>query len=386
MKKTNNAKFLWTIAVLLMLGMTSCANDYDDFLIKNDKELSDLKKEDAAIRRTLSEQVEQYRTQLKQKIDNLETVLQQLIEDGGKSIYDQLASKMSQTKKLINDKFDNFETEVDAKLPELTGSLERSCNKLDVSLAAKKKQLASAIEAGDKENEKLIQAEIGKISALLSKITAAKSRMDSFETQIARLEQNNADIIRIEQSVSLLQEKYKGQAAEFEKVNGQIRKMIDETFDNLSGEQLKTYQGLLDRAKTLTDEMVTKIEDFQALSDRLDDIKGIYDNATADLDPSELVDKVEELSSSASELESILDDIGNLPLADDFDLSEISAPLEDMIPYGAGELLQLVEIDLKDYELDIEYLDRDSQTCWQLLSKLESLINEYNDIRDNMFG
>ena len=257
---------LFIIAALatLMGGslFSSCADDNDDFLSRNDKELSDLNKEDAAIRAELKKQIELTRTELNQKINTLETTLKKLIDDEGQSIYDQLATKMSQTKNLINEKFDGFEDNVDAKLPVLMGKLEQSGNKLDGILSTRKGQLATAIAEGDKQNEALIQAEIAKIGALQAKMAATKTRMETFETQIAQLEKNNAAILEIEQSVSQLQEKYKGQAALFEKFNGQIRQMVNETIDNLTGQQLNTYNDQLVKAKALTDEMVEKLSDF----------------------------------------------------------------------------------------------------------------------------
>ena len=134
-------QLLWLFILPLALGMNSCAADNDDFLSKNDKEVSDLRNEDIAIRAELKKQIEFNRNEFNKKINALENTLKQLIDEGGQSIYDKLATKMKQTKKLINDKFDNFDTTVDAKLPGLMNSLERSSTKLNKILATKKAQL-----------------------------------------------------------------------------------------------------------------------------------------------------------------------------------------------------------------------------------------------------
>lgn len=292
---------------------------------------------------------------------------------------------MSQTKNLINEKFDGFEDNVDAKLPVLMGKLEQSGNKLDGILSTRKGQLATAIAEGDKQNEALIQAEIAKIGALQAKMAATKTRMETFETQIAQLEKNNAAILEIEQSVSQLQEKYKGQAALFEKFNGQIRQMVNETIDNLTGQQLNTYNDQLVKAKALTDEMVEKLSDFEELSDRIEAIKSKYDEALNNNEATELPQKVEELESKFSDIENLMSDFENVPTAGDFNLDDISAPLDDMPTWSEDELTQLITVDPDAADDMIELLEGWAQDCAELLIKLEDLISEYNQIRDEIF-
>lgn len=82
--KTN--KVFITIALAAFMGgslVSSCANDNDEFLNRNDKELSDLRKEDAAIRAELKRQVETTRADINKKINTLEATLNQLIDEGG---------------------------------------------------------------------------------------------------------------------------------------------------------------------------------------------------------------------------------------------------------------------------------------------------------------
>lgn len=384
--KTN--KVFITIALAAFMGgslVSSCANDNDEFLNRNDKELSDLRKEDAAIRAELKRQVETTRADINKKINTLEATLNQLIDEGGQSIYDKLATKMTQTKKLINEKFDGFDKAVDAKLPILMNKLEQSSQKLNNILAKKKEDLAAAIAAKDAENAALIQTEINKIGALQTKMTTAKARAETFKTQIETLEHNNAAMVEIEQNMTRLQEKYKGQAAEFEKVNGKIQQLVNETFDKLTSHQLNIYQGQLERAKALTEEMETKLEDFKQLSDKLDEIKDKYDSALSDSEPSELITKVEDLESRSSEIESLMSEFESAPNASDFDIDEISAPLDDMIEMGEDELLLLVTANPDDFEELKSYRETAAQDTADLLVKLNDLIAEYESIRDEMF-
>lgn len=384
--KTN--KVFITIALAAFMGgslVSSCANDNDEFLNRNDKELSDLRKEDAAIRAELKRQVETTRADINKKINTLEATLNQLIDEGGQSIYDKLATKMTQTKKLINEKFDGFDKAVDAKLPILMNKLEQSSQKLNNILAKKKEDLAAAIAAKDAENAALIQTEINKIGALQTKMAAAKTRAETFKTQIETLEHNNAAMVEIEQNMTRLQEKYKGQAAEFEKVNGKIQQLVNETFDKLTSHQLNIYQGQLERAKALTEEMETKLEDFKQLSDKLDEIKDKYDSALSDSEPSELITKVEDLESRSSEIESLMSEFESAPNASDFDIDEISAPLDDMIEMGEDELLLLVTANPDDFEELKSYRETAAQDTADLLVKLNDLIAEYESIRDEMF-
>lgn len=381
-------KVFITIALAAFMGgslVSSCANDNDEFLNRNDKELSDLRKEDAAIRAELKRQVETTRADINKKINTLEATLNQLIDEGGQSIYDKLATKMTQTKKLINEKFDGFDKAVDAKLPILMNKLEQSSQKLNNILAKKKEDLAAAIAAKDEENAALIQTEINKIGALQTKMAAAKTRAETFKTQIETLEHNNAAMIEIEQNMTRLQEKYKGQAAEFEKVNGKIQQLVNETFDKLTSHQLNIYQGQLERAKALTEEMETKLEDFKQLSDKLDEIKDKYDSALSDSEPSELITKVEDLESRSSEIESLMSEFESAPNASDFDIDEISAPLDDMIEMGEDELLLLVTANPDDFEELKSYRETAAQDTADLLVKLNDLIAEYESIRDEMF-
>ena len=378
--------------VFLLFGLISClpvciscASDNDDFLGKNDKELADLRKEDAAIRTELKKQVELTRTELNKKINTLETTLKQLIDDGGQSIYDKLAEKMTQTKKFINEKFDGFDAAVAAKLPGLMSNLEQSSEKLNNILATRKTQLAAAIAEKDAENKALIQTEIAKIGTLQTKMAAVKARMETFKTQIAQLEQNNAAMLKIEQSVGRLQEKYKGQAAEFEKVNGQIRKIVNETFDNLTSQQLNKYQGHLEKVKALTEEMETKVDDFKKLADKMDDIKGTYEDALNNSEPSDLIDKVNDLESKSSDIESLMSNFESSPTAGDFNLDDISAPLDDMRHIGEGDLLILAEDNPDEWEMVIDAMQDDMLDCLGILGKLERLIEEYESIRDGMF-
>lgn len=384
--KTN--KVFITIVLAAFMGgslVSSCANDNDEFLNRNDKELSDLRKEDAAIRAELKRQVETTRADINKKINTLEATLNQLIDEGGQSIYDKLATKMAQTKKLINEKFDGFDKAVDAKLPILMNKLEQSSQKLNNILAKKKEDLAAAIAAKDEENAALIQTEINKIGALQTKMTRAKARAETFKTQIETLEHNNAAMVEIEQNMTRLQEKYKGQAAEFEKVNGKIQQLVNETFDKLTSHQLNIYQGQLERAKALTEEMETKLEDFKQLSDKLDEIKDKYDSALSDSEPSELITKVEDLESRSSEIESLMSEFESAPNASDFDIDEISAPLDDMIEMGEDELLLLVTANPDDFEELKSYRETAAQDTADLLVKLNDLIAEYESIRDEMF-
>ena len=384
--KTN--KVFITIALAAFMGgslVSSCANDNDEFLNRNDKELSDLRKEDAAIRAELKRQVETTRADINKKINTLEATLNQLIDEGGQSIYDKLATKMTQTKKIINEKFDGFDKAVDAKLPILMNKLEQSSQKLNNILAKKKQDLATAIAAKDAENAALIQTEINKIGALQTKMAAAKTRAETFKTQIETLEHNNAAMVEIEQNMTRLQEKYKGQAAEFEKVNGKIQQLVNETFDKLTSHQLNIYQGQLERAKALTEEMETKLEDFKQLSDKLDEIKDKYDSALSDSEPSELITKVEDLESRSSEIESLMSEFESAPNASDFDIDEISAPLDDMIEMGEDELLLLVTANPDDFEELKSYRETAAQDTADLLVKLNDLIAEYESIRDEMF-
>ena len=373
--KTN--KVFITIALAAFMGgslVSSCANDNDEFLNRNDKELSDLRKEDAAIR-----------AELNQKINTLEATLKQLIDDEEQSIYDKLAKKMTQTKNLINEKFDGFDAAVAAKLPGLMSSLELSSGKLNNILATRKTQLAAAIAEKDAENEALIQAEIAKIGALQAKMAAVKARMETFKAQIAQLEQNNAAILEIEQSVSLLQEKYKGQAAEFEKVNGQIRQLVNETFDELTSQQLNIYEGQLEKVKALTEEMETKVDDFKKLADKMDDIKGTYEDALNNSEPSDLIDKVNDLESKSSDIESLMSNFESSPTAGDFNLDDISAPLDDMRHIGEGDLLILAEDNPDEWEMVVDAMQDDMLDCLGILGNLERLIEEYESIRDGMF-
>ena len=384
--KTN--KVFITIALAAFMGgslVSSCANDNDEFLNRNDKELSDLRKEDAAIRAELKRQVETTRADINKKINTLEATLNQLIDEGGQSIYDKLATKMTQTKKLINEKFDGFDKAVDAKLPILMNKLEQSSQKLNNILAKKKQDLAAAIAAKDAENAALIQTEINKIGALQTKMAAAKTRAETFKTQIETLEHNNAAINEIEGSVKQLQEKYKGQAAEFERVNGKIRQLVNETFEQLTSHQLNIYQGQLERVKALTEEMESKLEDFKQLSDKLDEIKDKYDNALSDSEPSDLVAKVEELESKSSEIENLMSEFESAPNASDFDIDEISAPLEDMMEIVDEELLLLITTNPDDFDELKSYREIVAQECSELLGKLNDLIAEYENIRDEMF-
>ena len=237
------------------------------------------------------------------------------------------------------------------------------------------------------ENAPLIQAEINKIDALLAKMNAARNRIGTFETQIAQLEQKNAAMVEIEQSISQLKEKYRGQAAEFERVNGQIRQMVNEIFDNLSSQELNTYQGQLEQVKARTEEMVESIEDFKELSGRLDDIVAMYDNALMDGEAEELISQVEDLENRASDIESLISDIESSPTSDDIDLDAISAPLDDMMLYGEGEFMQLVNyVDLDAFLNVADYYEQDIDECNDLLDQLVSLIDDYEALRDEMFG
>ena len=380
-------QLLWLFILPLALGMNSCAADNDDFLSKNDKEVSDLRNEDIAIRAELKKQIEFNRNEFNKKINALENTLKQLIDQGGQSIYDKLATKMKQTKKLINDKFDNFDTTVDAKLPGLMNSLERSSTKLNKILATKKAQLTTAIAENNKEKEELIKTEIAKISALQTKMATVKARIETFKTQLEQLERTNAAMVEIEQSVSSLQEKYKGQAAVFEKVNGQIRKIVNETFEKLTSSQLNIYNEQLAKVKTLTEEMLTKIDDFKELADKFDQIKAKYDNALSDGNAQELIDKVEDLELRFAEVERLMGEFESAPNPNDFDIEDISEPLDNMEEIEEGDLVARISSDVSVEELESlkQSYESEAAECEILLGALDDLINEYNDIRDSMF-
>lgn len=67
-------------ALFVCASLTGCADDNDDFLNRNDKELSDLRKEDAAIRAELRKQIDKNREEFTTKLSSLETALKALID------------------------------------------------------------------------------------------------------------------------------------------------------------------------------------------------------------------------------------------------------------------------------------------------------------------
>ena len=168
-------------------------------------------------------------------------------------------------------------------------------------------------------------------------------------------------------------------------MNGQIRQLVNETFDELTSQQLNIYEGQLERVKALTEEMVEKIEDFKALADKVDEIKDKYDSALSNNDPSDLIAKVTELETQFSTIESLMSDFENAPSAGDFDIDDISAPLDNMESWDEDELLMLVTVDIDEFQMLKDGLDEEAQECANLLAKLEELISEYNSIRDEMF-
>jgi len=376
---------LWLFALSLAAGVISCAEDNDDYLVKNDTELSDLRKEDAAIRAELQTQIEQKRSEISQRINALETTLGKLIDDDGKSIFDQLSTKMTGTKNLINQKFNGFEETIDTKLAALTGSLDQTSGQLADLLGSKQKELNDAIVQADQDNAALIEAEIAKISTLQTQISNALERLGSFESRISQLEENNAAIIDLEQDLVDLKEKYEGQADQYEQVSEQIRQMVSETIDDLTAEELNTYEEILAQVEEKTEKMLDKLDDFEELTYALEEIRTQYDNALSESEPYELIGKVEELENRASDIENLMSSFNTSPVADDYNLDDITAALESTTVWGEGELLMLVEVNVSDFSSMKEYLDGIAQECSTLLSRLDSLISEYENLRDNMF-
>ena len=94
---------------------------------------------------------------------------------------------------------------------------------------------------------------------------------------------------------------------------------------------------------------------------------------------------MEELESKFSDIENLMSDFENVPTAGDFNLDDISAPLDDMPTWSEDELTQLITVDPDAADDMIELLEGWAQDCAELLIKLEDLISEYNQIRDEIF-
>lgn len=380
---------LFTIAVLaaLMGGslVCSCANDNDDFLNKNDKELSDLRKEDAAIRAELKKQIELMSTEISLKINTLETMFKKTIDDEGQSIYDQLIKKIADTKVLANEKFDDFDKTVKAKLPGLQQALDEADAGLYKVLEAKQKALDEAIKQQDVENKALIEVEIAKISPLIPKMTQTQERMKGFEARVKHLEEVNSALVEIEQSVEQSEEKYVDLAAEIASINRQINQTLEESFKELSTRDLELYNRTLADIQPLVEEMSENLEEFNEVAGRFNQILEIYTTALFELDPDNFADDIESLEDKFNDVQQAISDINNAPSVDDFDISTIDNALEDLTEF-TGDFSGLIDESIvTEFEELLKTLEDEEYECSSLNERIRELISEYEDLKSSMF-
>ena len=133
--------------------------------------------------------------------------------------------------------------------------------------------------------------------------------------------------------------------------------------------------------------MLTKIDDFKELADKFDQIKAKYDNALSDGNAQELIDKVEDLELRFAEVERLMGEFESAPNPNDFDIEDISEPLDNMEEIEEGDLVARISSDVSVEELESlkQSYESEAAECEILLGALDDLINEYNDIRDSMF-
>lgn len=324
---------------LLLLGcicFTSCAEDQDDYFNQLRDGIAQRDKDDADIRAQLKEEIEKLRSEVMQKISQVEDGLNTMITNGESDVLDDIQTRTSNFRSLVGEKYDEFAALIDEKFKSPNNALDAVFNDFDIKYEQLRSKMEQAISGNDSEMA-------GKISILLGKMDEMKSKIQSSKNQIQQLETLYADILSQVDILEEFEQRIAAQETRYAEMLTSLPSLLDAIHQQaLQLAQVKIQelteaeeQAFADKLAEMNDQLTIMqnwFAKYQELQDQTDDLLGRFESVSNDAnDLQTVIDEVNDAYTHYSDAEQILDRLDALDDIDDWEsiYDDLNGQLED---------------------------------------------------------
>ncbi len=324
---------------LLLLGcicFTSCAEDQDDYFNQLRDGIAQRDKDDADIRAQLKEEIEKLRSEVMQKISQVEDGLNTMITNGESDVLDDIQTRNSNFRSLVGEKYDEFAALIDEKFKSPNNALDAVFNDFDIKYEQLQSKMEKAISGNDSEMA-------GKISILLGKMDEMKSKIQSSKNQIQQLETLYADILSQVDILEEFEQRIAAQETRYAEMLTSLPSLLDAIHQQaLQLAQVKIQelteaeeQAFADKLAEMNDQLTIMqnwFAKYQELQDQTDDLLGRFESVSNDAnDLQTVIDEVNDAYTHYSDAEQILDRLDALDDIDDWEsiYDDLNGQLED---------------------------------------------------------
>lgn len=324
---------------LLLLGcicFTSCAEDQDDYFNQLRDGIAQRDKDDADIRAQLKEEIEKLRSEVMQKISQVEDGLNTMITNGESDVLDDIQTRTSNFRSLVGEKYDEFAALIDEKFKSPNNALDAVFNDFDIKYEQLQSKMEQAISGNDSEMA-------GKISILLGKMDEMKSKIQSSKNQIQQLETLYADILSQVDILEEFEQRIAAQETRYAEMLTSLPSLLDAIHQQaLQLAQVKIQelteaeeQAFADKLAEMNDQLTIMqnwFAKYQELQGQTDDLLGRFESVSNDAnDLQTVIDEVNDAYTHYSDAEQILDRLDALDDIDDWEsiYDDLNGQLED---------------------------------------------------------
>lgn len=324
---------------LLLLGcicFTSCAEDQDDYFNQLRDGIAQRDKDDADIRAQLKEEIEKLRSEVMQKISQVEDGLNTMITNGESDVLDDIQTRTSNFRSLVGEKYDEFAALIDEKFKSPNNALDAVFNDFDIKYEQLRSKMEQAISGNDSEMA-------GKISILLGKMDEMKSKIQSSKNQIQQLETLYADILSQVDILEEFEQRIAAQETRYAEMLTSLPSLLDAIHQQaLQLAQVKIQelteaeeQAFADKLAEMNDQLTIMqnwFAKYQELQGQTDDLLGRFESVSNDAnDLQTVIDEVNDAYTHYSDAEQILDRLDALDDIDDWEsiYDDLNGQLED---------------------------------------------------------
>lgn len=379
---------------LLLLGcicFTSCAEDQDDYFNQLRDGIAQRDKDDADIRAQLKEEIEKLRSEVMQKISQVEDGLNTMITNGESDVLDDIQTRNSNFRSLVGEKYDEFAALIDEKFKSPNNALDAVFNDFDIKYEQLQSKMEKAISGNDSEMA-------GKISILLGKMDEMKSKIQSSKNQIQQLETLYADILSQVDILEEFEQRIAAQETRYAEMLTSLPSLLDAIHQQaLQLAQVKIQelteaeeQAFADKLAEMNDQLTIMqnwFAKYQELQGQTDDLLGRFESVSNDAnDLQTVIDEVNDAYTHYSDAEQILDRLDALDDIDDWEsiYDDLNGQLEDAynefssatngLDFFLDSAVEPIHAEAESYYNDLEAAMDDCQSI------LDDMHSRFDDI------
>lgn len=280
-------------------GLTSCAEDWDDFFTQHADDIAARDAEDAAIRADLQTEINNLRTEITGKIANVEGKLHDLIEQGGQDVLNDLATKSQQTRTTIDTRYSQFTALMNSKFGDFQTTVNNIFTQFDTKRQQLEQELQTAIGQNNQTRANEIQQFINDVKAMQSQVQSGVAQINALQTEYAALIAQADQLQDLEQRMQTQSERYDDMLDELpgkiQEAEEKFEAAKDADISNLSAAEIQDYKDKLADMRDKFAEMETALQKLQEMY----------------ADAQDLVQKLSDLADEADNLSNLLSDISD---------------------------------------------------------------------------